>query len=375
MARVGTPLPQPQVNERTRELVPFRRATVERVDTLPAEALTVTAGAQRIERNVEGSGFIYGILLDVVATATGNAAAVTFAEDAPWSALDSIVFRDVNGELINLTGFDLFIANLMQKNYANRYLDQSALTNLGTTGAGATGGSFSFMLDVPIAINRRDLIGIVGNQDRAEKWALRSDLAASASIYGTAPTALPPVTINKFYENYSVPNPTSPSGAAQEVLPPSFGTLHFLTSTQADAVPAPSTTVNHFLRRIGNTIRAVALVFRAGAGTTPRATADANLPTNIRMKVGEDTLFNETARYRKAQMFKRYGFDFPAGVLVYDAMHDFDREAGAEVGDDYYHTQALVNAQFIISYPSGYTAGGSLRFITDDLIYTPPFGG
>ena len=373
-APVGSPLPGPQVNEQTRRRIPFRRATVERVETLPAEALTITAGAQRIERNVEGSGFVYGIMLDVAAVAAGNVAAAAFLEDAPWAALDTVVFRDVNGELVNLTGFDLFLANLAQKNYAGRYLDGSALFST-TSGAVGAGGSFTFLLRVPVGINRRDLIGIMGNQDRAEKYQLRTDLAASGTIYATAPTTLPPVTIQKFYENYSVPNPTSGSGAAQEQLPPSFGTLHFLTATISESVPAPSTTPSHFLRRIGNTIRFIILVLRAGVGATPRAVAQANAPTNLRFKVGEDSLFNESYRYRRALMFERFGFDWPDGVLCYEAMHDFDREAGSEIGDDYYHTQALVNAQFQISYPAGFTAGGSLRIITDDLIYTPPSVG
>lgn len=159
---VGSPLPGPQVTERTQQRVPFRRATVERVETLPGEAQTIAAGAIRIERNVEGSGFVYGIMLDVVATAAANAAAVAFLEDAPWSALDTVVFRDVNGELINLNGFDLFVANLAQKNYATRFLDASALFST-VSGAVATGGSFAFLLRIPLGLNRRDLIGIMGN--------------------------------------------------------------------------------------------------------------------------------------------------------------------------------------------------------------------
>lgn len=372
MATAAVQMQGPAVTPAQRTTIPFRQATVERVEILPSETLNMTAGAQRIERNVEGSGYVYSILLDVVCTTAANAANVAFTEDAPWSALDTVVFRDVNGEILNLAGINLFLANIINRNYANRWVDQSTLTNLGTTGAVGAGGSFSFMLEIPVGTNRRDLTGVLGNQDRAQKYQLRTDLAASGSVYGTAPTTLGSVVINKYYNNYSVPQPTSPSGAPQNIYPPSYGTLHFTTQSISEASPIGGATVNHFLRRIGNTIRWVALVFRSNGS---RATADANAPTSIRFKIGEDTLFNETYRYRRAVMYQRFGFDFPAGVLVYDAMHDFDNGAGTELGDDYWHTQAIVNAQFQIAYPGGYgSTNNSLTFVVDDLIYQQPAG-
>lgn len=358
----------PDVN---RQGVDFRRATVERTEILPAEALTMTAAAQRVERTVEGSGFVYAIVLDVRATAATNTAAVAFLEDAPWASLDTVVYRDVNGELVNLSGYELFIANLAHRQYASRFWDASALFRT-VPGALASSGSFDFLARVPIALNRRSLRGLVGNQDRAQKYSLRTDLAASGAVYGTAPTNLPTVAIDKLYENYTVPLNTSPDGRPQEQTPADFGYLSFLTSIQNETAPAPSGTGNHFLRRIGQTVRYIALIFRAGTGTTPRAVAQANAPTDIRMIVGNDTLFHETYRYRRAQMFERYGFDFPDGVLLYDAMHDFWAGAGSEIGDDYWDTQGLVNAQFQIAYPAGFTAGGSLRILTNDLQYVPP---
>lgn len=360
-----------QTPDTTRDGVDFRRATVERVDILPSETLTMTAAAQRIERTVEGSGFVFGIVLDVQATAAANVAAVAFLEDAPWSCLDTVVYRDVNGELCNLPGFDLFISNLADRQYSGRFWDASALFS--TTPGGATnGGSFAFPIRVPVALNRRSLRGIVGNQDRAQKYSLRTDLAAAGQVYGTNPTTLPGVTIDKMYENYTVPLAASPDGRPQEQIPADFGYLSFHTSILNATAPAPSTSANHFLTRIGNTIRYIALVFRAGSGTTPRSVAQANPPTSLRFIVGNDTIFNEPYRYRRSLMFERYSFDFPAGVLVYDAMHDFWPGAGSEIGDDYWDTQGLVNAQFQIAYPAGFSAGGSLRIITSDLQYVPP---
>lgn len=367
---VGAVMPAPNTNPATRGsmAVPFRKATVERTEILPADTYPLVAGATRVEKTIEGSGYIYGVLLNVVCTTAGNAATVTMAEDGPYNVLDTVVFRDVNGEVVNLTGWELFLANLINKQYAVRHMDQSTVSSQ-VVGAGATGGSFNFWVRVPLGLNRRDLVGILGNQDRAQKYALRNDLSGSAVPYGTPPTTPGTVVINKYYENYAVPLPTSPTGAPQEIFPPSFGTIHFTTSTTSDSVPGPGL-ANHYLRRIGNTVRWIALIFRSNGS---RATADTNAPTVIRAKFGEDTVFNESYQYRRAIMYERFGFDLPVGVLVYDALHDFQAGAGNEIGDDYFSTQALVNAQFEISYPAGFgSTNNSLKFLTDDLIFVPP---
>lgn len=371
---VGATLQTPNVTTPSRGLVPFRKATTERTTLLVGDTIVFGASLVKNERILEGSGFIYGVMLHATATAAGNSAGVTFSEDGPHNVFDTIVFGDVNGDLINVQGWELFLSNLINRNYAVRYLESSQYIST-TPGAGATGGSFETWLRVPIAINRRDLLGIVANQDRAQKYRLRSDVAASSVVYGTGPTAVPNVVIERFYENYSVPLPTGPNGENQQIVPDSFGTLSFLTSTTAAEAPNGAGTVNHFLRRIGNTVRWIALIWRINGSRVSVETA-ANNPTSVRFRVGEDQIFIESYRYRRTRMFEQWGFDFPAGVLVYDAIHDFSAAAGMELGDDYYATQALVNAQFEVVYPAGFgSTNNTLRFLTSDLMYVQPQAG
>lgn len=372
---VGATLQTPNVNAPTRGLVPFRKATTERTTLLVGDTILFGTSLVKNERILEGSGFIYGVMLHATATAAANAAGVTFAEDAPHNVFDTIVFGDVNGDLINVQGWELFLANLVNRNYAVRYLENSQYIST-TPGVGAgLGGSFETWLRVPIAINRRDLLGIVANQDRAQKYRLRSDIAASSVVYGTGPTTVPNVVIERFYENYSVPLPTGPNGENQQIIPDSFGTLSFLTSTTAAEAPNGAGTVNHFLRRIGNTVRWIALIWRINTSRLSVEVA-ANNPTSVRFRVGEDQIFIESYRYRRTRMFEQWGFDFPAGVLVYDGIHDFAAAAGMELGDDYYATQALVNAQFEVVYPAGFgSTNNTLRFLTSDIMYVQPQAG
>lgn len=363
----GSAIPsQPTNGGQPQRMIPFRMATNERSEILPSEAGTITAAQQPIERTMEGTGFLYGVNLNETVTTAANAAATTFAEDGPWSGLASVVLRDPTGEIVNLSGFNLFLYNLAMRQYAVRNTEGSTEVFTATTGAGATGGSFNIWLRVPAGINRRSLLGILGNQDRSVKYQLRTDVGFTTSIYGVAPTNPGTFAIQKIMESYAVPSPVGAMGP-QQIIPDNFGTLAFATSTVSEAAPVPSATINHYMRRIGNTIRFIILVFRAGAGATPRTVAQANPPSRIQLKIGDSDFFNEPYAYRRMLMFERYGFDWPAGVVVYDMMHDFSAAAGFELGDDWLNTMNVNTAQWIITYPAGFTAGGSLTFVTADM--------
>lgn len=379
----GPEVPTSNANE-PGSMIPFRRATTYRtqqIDTLTLASPAITAAQQNQEITVQGSGYIYGIDLDVQVVTAANAAAVAYVEDAPWSALASVVFRDVQGELVNLDGFSLRLANLYCGYRLAREdtpstatvaaatpgvtgsLDTGVFQQVGT--AAATGGSFRFHLWVPIATNARDVIGLLGNQDRAMRYQLRTDIAPTASIYSVAPTTQGALTVRRTYHSFAVPSATNANGARQQQVPDKFGVLHYTTKNRNVAVPAGGSTVNHPLARLGNTIRVMILVLRSNGS---RATAETNIPTLITFKLGDVPIFSETPQHRRFLMFQRYGFDAPAGVFVYDAITDFIMRAGGELGEDYWWTNGLVNAQFEITYPAGFgSTNNSLDVITDDL--------
>lgn len=379
---VGGPITQVQENNPGRS-IPFRRATTVRIAQLQTSSALMTAGTQQVDVVIEGSGYVYGIDLHIFAVTAANAAATAFFEDGPWSAVDTLVFRDVNGELVNLTGFHARTMNL----YAGYVLFKDAPTRTETspsqdtanifnqvTGAGATGGTYRFHLWVPIGLNRRDLRGVLGNQDRAQKYSLRTDIAsgtgaATGPLYVTAPTTLPTETIERYYHNYAVPARANASGAAQSQFPDDFGILHYSTQSVNASAPQGATTVPHFLARLGNTIRLLVVELKSN-GT--RQTAENNLPTRIQLNIGDTPLFVETPAARRHQMWTRYGFDAPNGVFVYDFITDIVNFAGDELGVDYLYTNGLVNAQFQITYPAGFgSTNNTMTVLTDDLVIPP----
>lgn len=367
----GSSIPMVPVKGAPGARVPFRVATLERTETLPAVTAALTAATQPFSAVVEGTGYLFGIMLDVVTTTAGNGAGTAFFEDGPWSSLAQVSLDDPSGQIVNVSGYNLELANLAHKQYAFRDTEASTEIFAATTGAGATGGSFSYQLRVPAAINRKTLLALLGNQDRSVKFTLRNDFAsgsasAAGPIYTTAPTTPGSQVVNKIYENYAVPPGVGPNGP-QEIFPMGFGTLSFLTQTTSDSLPTGGATVNHYLRRIGNTIRYIILVFRIN-GIRATVNTVANNPSRIQLKIGDTDFFNESWRYRRGEMFRRFGFDWPNGVLIYDTMHDFVPGAGNELGTDWWNTQNVNTAQFQVAYPAGFgSTNNSLQFITSDL--------
>ena len=392
LSQVGGPAIAPPGANRQQSKVPFRRATTGRTQILQASAGTnVGTATNSFDINLEGSGFIYGIDLDYQVTCAANGAAVAYWEDAPWSTFAAVVLHDVNGELINLPGFSLRVANIygawMGESWAweNFIAPPVAATNVLTNDINVAqlsaavgpgiGGTYHMHLEVPCALNRRNLWGLLGNQDRAQKYGLRTDIASAAAaatgpIYTTAPTTQGTYLLRRVYENYAVPGPVDANGHAQEQLPPQHGILNFLSQSVSPAAIAPGT-ANHYLPRLGNTIRGIYLILRSATVATGRVTAETLLPTQIQFNLGDTPIWVETPAYRRNLMEKRFGtHNTFQGTFAYDAQTDFFGEvAGGELGDDYLWTSGLVNAQFINTYPA--TATGTLTVITADSLIPP----
>lgn len=366
--------------------VAFRSATYARTQGPQTTVkLAMTTADQQQTVTIKGTGYLSRLRLRVRGDTSGNTANVAYTEDAPWSAIRSLQLQDSNGQLINITGYELFIANLCDAMYRDRYNDQSQQF-VQKSGAIDAGGTFEFWIDVPITLNLRDLRALLGNQDRATEYQLTLTLAASTAVYSTSPTTLPNYVVDVYYESYAVPFATNAAGQRQDQVPPTYGLLHYTQSAVSDVIPAPGSLQHYLKQGLGNDIRWLALIFRQGTqggANTPRFSAHTDLTsvngtannTAIQVQFGDVTQFNEDFDYRRSIMFERYGFDLPFGVLVYDAMHDFQAGAGNEAGADYWHTANLGTTAYVqVAYQAAYASNSanSLTLVTDSLLWRPP---
>lgn len=144
--------------------------------------------------NLDTDGFTSLLYVVVEATTAGNAANVTFDEDAPFSSIQSLQFSDTNNKPIlgPVTGHDLYLI-CKYGGYGHNDDAKNSPNFSVTTGAGATGGSFTYVLRVPIEIVHRDGFGSLLNKSASAVYKLDITMAGGGDVYGTSPTALPSV--------------------------------------------------------------------------------------------------------------------------------------------------------------------------------------
>ncbi len=373
-AEAATQIPNAPIGPSGSQKVPFRQATYERSMVINGDTVTPGAAQLQLQQKVVGDGFMFAIIDDVVAVTAGNAAGTTFTEDmVPNNAAFFLRMQlsDTSGDLFNLSGFENYVNNIQNGQFAVFLPDSAAHSALfvATTGAGATGGSFSFLVRYTVATGHRDLIGAVGNQSRTVQYILTETVNPSAAIWGVAPTAIPAIPIARTYLNYAVPNPQSANGVPQETAPAMFNVIHRVTSAQLQ-VPGASSVTTHTMNQVGNTIRSIALILRYGATATPRAAVEVAgaPPTALLLKAGSATIYQAAWRVRKERHFRNFGFDMPNGVVIFDFTHDLDSKSGDEEGVDWLHTQQLSDLHFEITHTAAAVAGSSLIAITDELL-------
>lgn len=170
--------------------------------------------------SLDTDGFTSQLYVIMQCTTAANAAAVTFDEDAPFSAIQSLQFSDTNNKPIlgPVTGHDLYLI-CKYGGYGHNDDAKNSPNFFATTGAGATGGSFKFVLRVPIEIVHRDGFGSLLNKSASAVYKLDITLAGGADVYGVNPTTFGSVRtrVQQFgwmdsdqqdvYKNPADPNP------------------------------------------------------------------------------------------------------------------------------------------------------------------------
>lgn len=189
----------------------------------------LTASTQDLPTfEIPPNGFLRGAYLVVTGTTAGNAATVSFANDAPFNVLDTITFNDTNNKSIvgPMNGWDL---KECWKFGGYAFVDDAKSSPIysATTGAGATGGSFKFILKLPIEIRRRDGAGSLPNKSSSATFDISMRLAASATIYGTAPTTAPSVRVRIEHYGWMDPNAADLRGNAVAQNPPGVQTTQY----------------------------------------------------------------------------------------------------------------------------------------------------
>jgi hypothetical protein len=314
-------------------------------------SLTFTAGTQKFQDfTLNGDGYLRGVYILTQCVTAANAATVTFAQNGPWTAFDTLVFYDTSGRPI-FGPFDGYTTFTVDKwgGYFNQNDPRASPIYSATAGSGATGGSFTFILYIPLEIVSRDGLGALVNKNTAVPYRLSMTLAASATPYGTAPTTPGSVRVRCTQDNWWEPEATDPKGHPLSPAPPAVNTTQFWANNsyvlQAGAVPGQQLTTG-----LGYPLRN--LIMTLIDSTSSRAQGNSDWPDPVTFTVEKNQLFQRPILMWQDRIHKAY--DLLAGTadgartlengvfpLWFD--QDFGAQPGMELRNGYLITRGGQN--------------------------------
>jgi hypothetical protein len=332
-------------------LRPFRIGVQNTDEHTYDETRTTNAGTQDLPTySLNSSGFLTDIYVWVVGTTAGNGAAVTFASRGPFNGLASIEFDDVNNKPV-VGPFDGWEMGQICKlgGYAFSDDPKSSPTYSAITGAGATGGSFEFIIRIPIQIVPRDALGSLPNKSNTSTFKIRTRLNNTASIYGVAPTAAPSVRVRMQPCSWWEPDESDLKGRRYQQQPPAVTTTQYWVRN--DYILAPGA-ISPSLDAVGFPIRN--LIFGLEDSVGSRTQGETDFPDPFQLQVEANVLIDRFKRiwqHRQAQAYGYTGATFDAaeahdsGMYVEPFCQDFGPKPGWETRYGYLETASGTRLQ------------------------------
>lgn len=164
---------------------PFITGTRERDDYYYDNTTLLTASVQKLptfELNTEGFTSKLYILCETTAVNT-TASTTGFTYDGPFNVYSSIQFSDTNNKPIlgPMTGHD-FYQCVKYGGYAEVDDAKASVAYSVSSGTGTAGGTFTFILPIPIEIVHRDALGAQVNKNASAVWKLDMTLNTNATV-------------------------------------------------------------------------------------------------------------------------------------------------------------------------------------------------
>lgn len=250
------------------------------------------------------NGFLGGAYILVEAASSGNSAAVAFVADGPFSVIDTITLNDTNNKPIigPMTGHDLYT---FLKHAGYNFVDdakQSPVYSV-TTGSGGTGGAFSFILQLPIEIVKRDALGALPNKSASATFDVAIRLSPLSNLYSTAPTVAPTVRLRIEQFGWMDPSDTDIRGNAVAQNPPAVQTTQYVQKQTYTLNAGP---ISQRLIGIDGLVRNLMFELRDGSGS--RAQGDADFPDPFVLQYETSTPVNRLRTIWRDMIAKLYGY-------------------------------------------------------------------
>jgi hypothetical protein len=284
---------------------PFVAGT-RRVDkcTYDVTVSTTTSTQDLTTFEFDPNGFLSGGYILVEALTAGNSATVTFSPDGPFDAIDTVTLNDTNNKPIvgPLGGHDLYVLN---KYGGYEFIDDAKQSPIYvvTTGAGSTGGSFTFCLLLPVEIVHRDALGALPNKSSSATFNVRIRIAATATIYGTAPTTAPSVRTRIQQFGWMDPNATDMRGNPVSQNPPGVQTTQYWNK---QTYTLNSGAFSQKLQGIDSLLRN--LIFELRDSSNSRQQGDSDFPDPFTMTYETSLPIQRVRTIWRDMVFREFGY-------------------------------------------------------------------
>lgn len=356
---------------------PFRSGTFRTlVQDGYQQSVTMTTATQTMPQySPTPNAYIRGLWVQAVMVTASNAATVAFQADAPWIVFSQIVFQDANQKPIigPLNGYQLMIVNKFGGYQYNDDPRASAIFSA-TTGSGGTGGSFTFVLYVPLEIVARDGLGSLQNKSASSAFQFLLTVNTIANTYSTAPTNPGTLTVTILEDGWVQPKPSDATGNPLAQAPPQLGTTQYWTVGTYNALNGSQQV--QLTQGLGYPIRNfLAINYDVSAST--RAAGDTDWPTATSFIFRGTTFWNVTKTIWKDQMSRQFGFysttadaanGLENGVYALPFDGDFGLQDGAELRNAYLPTQQGDQFQLVATF----NGNSNLQWLAN---YVAPIAG
>lgn len=294
---------------------PFKNG-VQIIDDEPYDTtVTLTAGLQVLnpQYQVPSTAYLNEIEILAEGTSAGNSAAVTFTADGPFVAIQSLIFTDTgNNEIITaITGWDLMIINKFG-GYKFNDDPRSGPVFAATAGAGATGGTFAFVLRIPIELVTRDALGSLPNKSSSTPFKVKMTINNLAAIYGVSPTVAPTLRIRMNPVSYWQPTAQDGSGNSVQPNPPGVSTTQYWNKTDYTVNAGSFTT--QLDNSVGYPVRNLIFILRDNA--LSRAQGESDWPDPFRLQVQATLTAQKLKSIWRDEIAKDYSYNGAVGDTI-----------------------------------------------------------
>jgi hypothetical protein len=337
---------------------------------------TGTIGAAQIPLDTfypKTNGYLCDMWLEVTAVTAANAAATTFNEDYPLRAVGTFTLSDTGGQPIlgPMSGWELA---MFVKWGGFSFSDDptNSQTYAATTGAGATGGSFSFILHIPIQFVRREPLGPLPNTNNNNAYAVDIVLSTLAQIYGVAPTNAPTYTVKLYQDSYRQSSGKDAQKNQTVTTPPGLGAVLYLRRNTMDLSAG---SVDEELSQQEGSYRALHFVLRKDGS---RATGDTDWPDPCQVFLNNDVPYDRTKNYWIRRQERDFGYvaavntangrDYGTFTLPFNTDH------GLKAGSEDRYKYLSVSAADTLGF-RGTIGGAGTHVLTTMYDFVRPPGG